>query len=64
MMRCFTTSLGYDVIQKICADNPPAQKLTAGVDRFVLFCSNLVKTSYDPHQKQKNVRKRSVAERP
>lgn len=37
MMRCFTTSDGYDVIQKICAERPPAQKLTAGVESEVLL---------------------------
>ena len=35
MIRCFTTSDGYDVIQKICAERPPAQKLMDGVEREV-----------------------------
>jgi hypothetical protein len=37
MMRCLTTSDGYEKIQNICADSPPAQKLTAGSDRGV-YC--------------------------
>lgn len=45
MMRCFTTSLGYDVIQKTCADKPPAQKLTAGAEREVCVERAWVKTS-------------------
>ena len=64
IILCLTTSLGYDAIQNTCADSPPAQKLTAGVDRFVCFCNARVKTSYEPHQKQKNVRNSSVAESP
>lgn len=38
MMRCFTTSDGYEVSQKICADKPPAQKLIAGADSEVFRC--------------------------
>lgn len=35
MMRCLTTSDGYDVIQNTCAERPPAQKLMAGVESAV-----------------------------
>ena len=64
MMRCLITSEGYDVIQKIWAERPPAQKLTAGVDRWVELDRKRLRRSYDPHQKKKNDRKRSVAVRP
>jgi hypothetical protein len=37
MTLCFTTSLGYEVSQKTCAESPPAQKLMAGAERLVLF---------------------------
>lgn len=35
MSRFLTTSEGYEVIQKIWAEIPPAQKLMAGADRLV-----------------------------
>lgn len=64
MIRCLTTSDGYDVSQKICADKPPAQKLIAGVDSEVCFAKACEKRSYVDHQKKKNERKISVANRP
>ena len=64
IIRCLITSLGYDVIQKTWADKPPAQKFTAGAERFVCVLSSCENFSYDPHQKQKKVRKRRVALRP
>ena len=64
MIRCFTTSEGYDVIQKICAERPPAQKLIAGVEREVCVEKKSVRMAYEPHQKKKKERKRSVADNP
>lgn len=45
MRRCLTTSDGYEVSQKIWAEIPPAQKLTAGADRFVFSLNQRVSTS-------------------
>lgn len=45
MRRCLTTSDGYEVIQKIWAEIPPAQKLMAGVDRFEFSLNQRVNTS-------------------
>lgn len=45
MMRCLIMSDGYDVIQKICAEMPPAQKLMAGVDKLERSLSIRVKIS-------------------
>lgn len=64
MIRCLTTSDGYEVSQKICADMPPAQKLIAGADKFVRSFNRREMTSYDPHQKKKKDRKINVAQRP
>lgn len=52
------------MIQKTCADKPPAQKLIAGVDNGVCDDMARVITSYDDHQKKKNVRKTNVANKP
>lgn len=52
------------MIQKICADKPPAQKLMAGVDSGVCFARAWEKMSYVDHQKKKNERKISVAKSP
>lgn len=62
--RFFTTSDGYDMIQKIWAEIPPAQKLITGADRLVRSLISRDRTSYEPHQKKKNDRKRIVAKRP
>lgn len=43
--RCFTTSEGYDVSQKIWAEIPPAQKLIRGADMLVLLVMNRVRMS-------------------
>ena len=64
MMRCLTTSDGYEKIQNICADSPPAQKLTAGSDRGVCRRSALEYRSYVDHQQKKKERKSSVAKSP
>ena len=45
MMRCLTTSEGYEVSQNTCAERPPAQKLIDGVERFVLVERSRVKRS-------------------
>ena len=45
MIRCLTTSEGYDVSQNIWADRPPAQKLIAGAEREVWLFKKRVKTS-------------------
>lgn len=45
IIRCFTTSDGYDVNQKTCAERPPAQKLIAGVDISVYFLNPRVMRS-------------------
>ena len=37
MIRCLTTSEGYEVSQKTCAERPPAQKLIEGVESVVVF---------------------------
>ena len=50
--------------QKTCAESPPAQKLTAGVERAVWFEKACVSMSYEDHQKKKKDRKMSVADRP
>ena len=46
MIRCFTTSDGYEVIQKTCAERPPAQKLIEGVESDVEVVKKRVKRSY------------------
>ncbi len=52
------------MIQKICADRPPAQKLMEGVEREVFLAKKSVRRAYEPHQKKKKERKKSVADRP
>ncbi len=64
MMRCLTTSDGYDVIQNTWADKPPAQKLIAGVESGVWFDIARDSQSYELHQKKKKLRKMSVAHKP
>lgn len=45
MMRCLTTSEGYEVSQNTCAERPPAQKLIDGVERVVVVDRSRVKRS-------------------
>lgn len=64
MSLFLTTSEGYDVIQKIWAESPPAQKLIAGAGSAVFSRMNREIISYEPHQKKKNDRNKSVAQSP